>query len=102
MPSVYTEKARAIDILEVFLSRERCPGCNKPLIEGFDRRYVNLTKNHINFNRTDNQNQNFNIFHRGCHTSYHKQLRKRMNIISEAINSLFQRVENNIEMPKMQ
>jgi len=89
LPSVYTEKSRAVDILEVFLTRENCPECEKPLIEGFDRRYVNLTKNHIDFDRSNNQNNNFNVMHRGCHIKYHRKLRKQMGLIGEAINSLF-------------
>ena len=88
MPSVYTEKSRAVDILEVFLTREPCPECNKPLIDGFDRRYVNITKNHIDFNRTNNQNENFNIMHRGCHIKYHRKLRKQMELIGKAIANL--------------
>ena len=89
MPSVYTEKARAIDILEVFLSRESCPECKKPLINGFDRRYCNITKNHIDFNRNNNHNENFNALHRNCHIKYHKRLRKEARLIGEAIASLF-------------
>src|SRR5438105_686591 len=93
LPSVYTEKARAIEILEVYLNRENCPECQKPLIEGWDRRYVNLTVNHKDFDRTNNKNINYNVFHRGCHIGYHKRLRKEAQAIGEGIKNLFEAVE---------
>ena len=91
MVSVYTAKARMVDITEVFLAKNKCPECEKPLLEGFDRRYINLTINHIDFNRTNNTFDNYNIMHRGCHVSYHKKLRKKLHEVEELIASLFGR-----------
>ena len=92
---MYTEKSRAIEILEVFLAKTKCAcGCGTFLIEGFDRRYINLSKYHIDFNRTNNSFDNFNIMRRGHHISYHKRLRKEAQAIGEGIKNLFEAAEN--------
>jgi len=91
MVSVYTAKARLVDITEVFLAKNNCPECEKPLIQGFDRRYINLTVNHIDFDRTNNTFENYNVLHRNCHIKYHKRLRKHLKEIEELIACLFGR-----------
>jgi hypothetical protein len=97
LAKVYTRKARAVELLECFLSGKlpeenknglcAC-GCGEPLLDGFDRKNINLTKNHIDFSTRFGNNSwdNFNIMKHGHHISYHKQLRKQTRELGEGIN----------------